>query len=165
MYLWDDPHDIGAGRRCPRNDGADLDRDDTRRGDVRTPSHAIARICRRCRDHRHACGCPGHADRAVVQAPTANEEPPILPVVPVSGRFDFTKASVAILVELSLAACVIAVAPFALPPMELAGMVFDGKLTSTFPPSSSRRQSSWTYSFPNASNQYRLYTKEEQLMR
>ena len=37
----------------------------------------------------------------LVQAPAASDAPPMLAVVPASGRFDFTKAVVAILVELS----------------------------------------------------------------
>jgi hypothetical protein len=37
----------------------------------------------------------------LVQAPAASDVPPMLAVVPANGRFDFTKAVVAILVELS----------------------------------------------------------------
>ena len=44
----------------------------------------------------------------LAHAPSARVDPPILPVVPESGMFDFTKAVVAILVELSDALCVAA---------------------------------------------------------
>src|ERR1700692_1261959 len=74
----------------------------------------------------------------LAQAPPANAEPPMPAVVPAIGRFDFTKASVAMLVVLSLAACVIAVAPLALPPMEFAGIVLLGKLKTVLPATISR---------------------------
>lgn len=69
----------------------------------------------------------------LVQAPVASEDPPMFPVVPESGRLDLTKASVAMLVELSPELCVIAVAPFALPPREFAGIVLFGRLKTARP--------------------------------
>src|ERR1700722_16863649 len=73
----------------------------------------------------------------LAHAPSASADPPMLPVVPESGKLDLTKAPVAILVELSLATCVIAVAPLAFPPIELAGIVLLGKSRIVLPPLSS----------------------------
>ena len=64
---------------------------------------------------------------SLAHAPIARAEPPMLPVVPASGRLDFTKASVAMLVELSEAGCVIAVAPFVLPPMDALPRITEDK--------------------------------------
>lgn len=78
----------------------------------------------------------------LVHAPNARADPPMLEVVPASGRLAFTKASVAMLVELSLDGCVMAVAPLAFPLIELVGIVFDGKCTIVFPPMPSRMSQS-----------------------